>query len=78
MGALKTYNVGGLDVLGNGKPAPADTMLRLSDNDAERLGLKGKASDADEPKAKPRKASTRKRPAPAKAAPAKAPGRKRA
>ncbi len=75
MGKLKQYDVGGLDVLGTGKPAPADTVLRLHDDEAERLGLKGRRVDAEEPAAKPRKASTRKRsaPKPAEAAPAKAP-----
>lgn len=68
MGALKFYNVGGLDVLGTGKPAPEDTVLRLSDREAERLGLKkAAAKDDGDAKAKPRKASTRKRPAPAAA-----------
>jgi hypothetical protein len=80
MGALKTYDVSGMNVLGTDKPAPAGTVLRLSDTDAERLGLKGKAekSEAATP-AKPRRAAgTRKRPAPAPAStpvttPAKAP-----
>jgi hypothetical protein len=65
MGALKTYDVSGMNVLGTDKPAPAGTVLRLSDTDAERLGLKGKAekSEAATP-AKPRRAAgTRKRPA---------------
>lgn len=80
MGTLKTYDVSGMNVLGTDKPAPAGTVLRLSDTDAERLGLKGKAekSEAATP-AKPRRAAgTRKRPAPVPAStpvttPAKAP-----
>lgn len=79
-GPLKTYDVSGLD-LGNGKPAPADTVLRLKRAEAERLGLEKPAKKADAepaaaPEAKPRTASgkprkaagTRKRSAPAKPA----------
>jgi hypothetical protein len=78
-GPLKTYDVSGLDVLGNGKPAPSDTVLRLKRAEAERLGLEKPAKKADDqsapaPEAKPRTATgkprkaagTRKRSAPAK------------
>lgn len=76
-GPLKNYDVSGKDVLGNGKPAPDGTVLRLKRAEAERLGLeKAKKTDDDttaEAKpgsadAKPRRATTRKRPAPAKRA----------
>lgn len=70
----KRYDVSGMD-LGDGKPAPAGTMLKLSGRDAERLGVKAKPRKAAaEPEstdaaAKPRKAAgTRKRQAPAKRA----------
>lgn len=77
VGELKNYPVGGIDQ-GNGVPFPADTVLRLDDAHAEKMGLKkpskSAGDDASEPKAKPAKPpATRKRPAPAK----KAAGRKR-
>src|SRR5688572_20034227 len=70
-GTRKRYNVGGLDD-GNGKTFPADTILNLSDDAAERMGLK-KASRSADAGARPRRAgegtakraSTRKRAAPA-------------
>ena len=80
MGELKNYNVGGVDQ-GNGVPFPADTVLRLDDAHAEKMGLKKPSKKADDdasPKAKPAaEPSTRKRPAPAKSAAKKAAGRKR-
>lgn len=68
MGQVKSYNVGGLDD-GTGNPYPADTVLRLDANDAERMGLakvRRESAAAPETPAKPRTAETRKRPAPAK------------
>lgn len=71
-GPLKRYNVGGMD-LGDGRPAPADTVLKLDRATAERMGLvkpSRKASDDESSTpapptpdvvTKPRKASTRKR-----------------
>ena len=74
MSELKRYDVSGRD-LGDGKPAPAGTVLKLRDDDAVRLGLidpPRKADDGDgEPKAKPRKAPGQKRPAPRKRAASK-------
>lgn len=68
-GPLKTYDVSGMDVLGNGKPAPAGTVLRLSRAHAERLGLEKKQAEPQlDPeqqvrKAPARKAAARRRPA---------------
>lgn len=67
-GELKRYDVSGQD-MGGGRIAPAGTILKLADADAERLGLKKPTRKADDtstaaPEAKPRGASTRKRPAP--------------
>lgn len=70
-GPLKPYNVGGMD-LGDGRPAPDDTVLRLDPATAEKMGLekpsKKREADADattsstpDVKTKPRTASTRKR-----------------
>jgi len=70
-GPLKNYDVSGKD-LGDGRPAPNGTVLRLTREHAERLGLEKstKKRDADaEPKTsstpdvatKPRTAPTRKR-----------------
>lgn len=70
MGDTKRYKVGGMDS-GNGRPYPSDTILNLTDEQAEAMGLKGakKADASPEAKpatapAKPAKATTKKRPAP--------------
>lgn len=78
-GPLKLYDVSGKDVLGDGRPAPDGTVLRLKRPDAERLGLEKPAKKTDDETApaakprsadaaKPRRATTRKRSAPSKKA----------
>lgn len=58
---LKTYDVSGEEI--EGRVMPAGSALRLSDEDAERYGLKRPSRQTTQP-AEGEPAETKKRPAP--------------